>query len=142
MDLKKRLNRVLLVDDDESANFLNKMVLTRTGMVEEIVSSLNGEEALKRLEALKSPDDKAEQEPLLLFLDINMPVMDGWEFLQQYEETKTPPDAIIYLLSTSQNPEDVQRAGRISTVKGFLHKPLTRGDLTRVVEQHYRFLIK
>lgn len=142
MDLKKRLNRVLLVDDDESANFLNRMVLTRTGMVQEIVSSLNGEEALRRLDSLNDEQSKNEKEPLLLFLDINMPVMDGWEFLDHYREKKSIPDAIIYMLSTSQNPDDVQRAKKISNVKGFIHKPLTAGDLDKVVQQHFQYLIK
>jgi len=141
MDLKKRLNRVLLVDDDESANFLNKMILTRTGMVEEIVSSLNGEEALRWLEGMQTGSDKAGKEPLLLFLDINMPVMDGWEFLDHYNEKKAQ-GAIIYMLSTSQNPEDVQRARQIQSVKGFLHKPLTANDLDKVVATHYSYLMK
>jgi CheY-like chemotaxis protein len=142
MDLKKQLDRVLLVDDDESANFLNKMVLTRTGMVAEIVSSLNGEEALKRLDLLPPPSSGKVQEPLLMFLDINMPVMDGWEFLEHYKEKQRSPHAVIYLLSTSQNPDDVSRAKKISLVKGFLHKPLTAKDLNAVVVKHYNYLLK
>lgn len=68
--------------------------------------------------------------------------MDGWEFLEQYAERKSNEGTIIYMLSTSVNPDDVLRAKKISSVKGFLHKPLTAKDLNLVLEKHYQFLIE
>src|ERR1700750_2590044 len=84
----KRLNCVLLIDDDEPTNFLNKMTLEQAGCTRIIRVAQSGQEALDYLRNCgpADGDDPSEPCPDLIFLDINMPAMDGWEFLRRYKQ--------------------------------------------------------
>ena len=122
--MTEKLKCVLLVDDDEAVNFINRMVLSRVDCAERIDIAENGMEAIRYLEAQAV---QGAPQPELIFLDINMPLLNGWEFLDKYIELKEKlqAEASIVMLTTSSNPDDRSRAESMTEVKAFVSKPLT-----------------
>tara|TARA_R110002049_G_scaffold4504_3_gene31312 strand:+ start:11042 stop:11419 length:378 start_codon:yes stop_codon:yes gene_type:complete len=111
----EKINRVLLVEDDETTNFISKIILKSAGF-EYVDEVLNGMEACRHIET-DCPD--------LIFLDINMPVMDGWEFLDEKKVKAPCKDAKIVILTSSTHPNDQERAENYSCVIAYFEKPLT-----------------
>ncbi|MCH7409264.1 response regulator [Belliella sp. DSM 111904] len=110
---------IILVDDDPINNLINKRLISKMNIAEQVEEYLEAEKALERLASI-SPDEKT-----LILLDINMPVMNGWDFLNQYlEKNKHRKDKII-MLSSSIDFQDQQKAKRYDCVDGFIEKPLT-----------------
>ncbi len=139
--MAKKLNCVLLVDDDDATNFINKMVVEKAGIADRIEIVLNGRDALHFLTGqgkFESNGADAEQ-PALILLDINMPIMDGWEFLEQYQslELHKKGHVVIVMLSTSFNPDDQVRANKMFGVSGYRHKPLTLAILDEIIKEHF-----
>lgn len=134
--MKKKLNCVLLIDDDEPTNFVNQLVIDEAGYVEKIVTAESGQEALDYIASVVS---KPEAQPDLIFLDINMPAMNGWEFLDRYKlvcETLRGVHVVI-MLTSSLNPDDRKRANEISKVDDFICKPLTSESLENIMQKHF-----
>lgn len=130
----KKVKCILLVDDDETTNFINEMMIAEMGVAEQILQARNGKEGLDLLQ------EKVKQEhllPELILLDVNMPVMDGFDFLEAYQEMDIPgkPSVIIIMLTTSLNPSDVERAKNAKIVD-YLNKPLTQQSLQKILEKH------
>jgi CheY-like chemotaxis protein len=139
--MKKKLNCVLLVDDNESDNFLHERVLERSGITENIGIALNGKEALYFLTHKGGCGESAEiqGQPELIFLDINMPVMDGWEFLEEYQKLGPLQSGkvIISMLTTSINPEDRIKAEKLIESDCFHYKPLTLKMIGDIMKRHF-----
>lgn len=131
----KQLNCILLIDDDEATNFLNKMTLERSACASHIRVATSGRAALNYLRGGAVDCIR----PDLIFLDINMPAMDGWEFLEQYR--LLPPekkaDTVLIMLTTSLNPDDEKRTLAIPEVSGFEHKPLNHARLARLLKKYF-----
>lgn len=139
--MKKKLNCVLLVDDDKGTNFINQMIIKKAGITDHVQTVLNGKEALDFI-TNKGEFEKAGDvfpQPMLTLLDINMPVMDGWEFLEAYHalEEHQKGKIIIIMLTTSLNPDDKTRADDISEVSDFKSKPLSMETLNDIMETHF-----
>ena len=120
---------VWLIDDDRPTNLLNKILMTETGFATAVKDFTYAEDALKELAS-----DDADF-PDLILLDINMPRMNGWEFLEAVEAMNrmvNPPT--ILMLSTSLNPVDQDRAENNKIVSGFIKKPLTSEQLVSTLE--------
>jgi len=132
----KQINCVLLIDDDEATNFINQMVIEESGCAEKIVVRESGFEAL---EYLTSTENGEHPQPDLIFLDINMPGMDGFEFLEEYEKLTTEQKGkhVVVMLTTSVNPDDKDRATKFKDVDQFMHKPLTPEMFVEVMENHF-----
>ncbi|MCM4151099.1 response regulator [Arenibacter sp. N53] len=122
--MKKKLNCVLLVDDDDATNFIHNYVIKEAGFAEHIKVVENGQEAL---DYLKSKNEKEYLRPNLIFLDINMPVMDGWEFLEQYKhlDEELQGHMMVVMITTSLNPDDKLNAKSHDIVDHYMSKPLT-----------------
>ncbi len=139
--MKKKLDSILLIDDDEMVNYLNKFVIKHANLTEKIVTSLNGKEALEFLsntEKLESNGD-TKVHPLLIFLDINMPVMDGWEFMEAYQkmDLSQKDKIIIVMLTTSANPDDRSRAKIFPEINEFRNKPLSKEILEDIMQKYF-----
>lgn len=115
----KKLERIMLIDDDSDTNFYNKIVLEREDASNEIIVFQNGKEALN---FIKEENTKID----LIFLDINMPVMSGWQFLEHYEilEKEKQTAIIVIMLTSSANFDDKKRAESFRSVKKYINKPL------------------
>jgi CheY-like chemotaxis protein len=142
IDQFPKLNCVLLVDDDETTNFINKRIINRAGISEHVEIALNGREAI---EALTGRDANGKQlpkdtlKPELIFLDLNMPVMNGWEFLDAYEslDEEEAPAVVVVMLTTALPDTMRQKAEKKRKVEvEFMEKPLTN-DRLRAVLNHY-----
>ncbi|WP_373512972.1 response regulator [Persicitalea sp.] len=132
--MKKKLNCILLVDDDDDDNFYHQIIISEMDIVNNIDTANNGIEAMAYLknENISPPD--------LIFLDLNMPKMNGWEFLDAYKNLSLAQKAkvLIVILTTSANPDDIKRAKEIQDVTGFETKPLSKEFLTEILEQHFQ----
>jgi len=127
--MKKKLNCVLLVDDDEATNFLNSEFLEESGITENIVVTMNGAEAINYLTSTGKFNNGTtiNPQPELILLDINMPVMDGWGFIEAYRglEKEQRGKIIIAMLTTSLNPNDQIKAQGLSEISAYKTKPLS-----------------
>lgn len=110
---------VYLIDDNESANFLHRRVLRRVGHTGKVKAFTYAHKALETL-------DRHSTMPDLIFIDLNMPAMNGWEFIDALARrySKLPPPQVV-ILTTSENPDDERRARQLGHPVIFLHKPLT-----------------
>jgi CheY-like chemotaxis protein len=128
------INTVLSVDDDQVTQTLNGFHLNAENFCHSIIEAYNGLEALDFFKKLDSGDISMERFPAVIFLDINMPVMDGWDFFEQFKtdfahfEAKTT----IFILSSSINPEDLAKAKNEKSIAGFLAKPLNAENIKKV----------
>ena len=115
------------MDDSHAFNFLTRIALTDSGLNCEIDEVLEGQSALRYIaESAECPD--------IILLDINMPVMDGLQFLEEFEKIASPnhgPVKIV-MLTTSINPIDIEKANKGKFVSQFLNKPLTQAHLETI----------
>jgi CheY-like chemotaxis protein len=122
------MGKVLLVDDDIITNFLHKNMIEEN-LTEDIEIASDGKEALdvihKCLDAHSCPE--------LILLDINMPVMNGFEFLEAFQKMEEKPQSNVFLLTSSLSMHDLDKAKEYN-VKGYLSKPLTEDKLKRLVD--------
>ncbi len=119
------LNKILCVDDDPITLMLCKKVIAKANFSSVIESAKDGIEALKFFDSNK--DDKVNEDyPQIIFLDLNMPIMDGWEFLEEFNNFKELfPHTKIIVLSSSVDPKDINKSKNYSMVLDFLPKPIT-----------------
>lgn len=119
------LNKVLLVDDDSAFNFLNRIILNTNGIDCEIDECLDGMSALKLADSGSCPE--------VILLDINMPVMDGFEFLDEFDRnSKCRQHTKVFILTSSNQDEDRKKALSYSCVKGYFDKPLSEHHITQI----------
>lgn len=130
--MKQKLNSVLLIDDDAATNFINSFVLKQSGCAEQIVIK---ESAMAALDYLKSAAS-ANCLPDLIFLDINMPCMNGWEFLEQYSQLDNTLTShiVVVMLTTSLNPDDEAKAAALPRVAAFRSKPLSKEKINEIIQ--------
>lgn len=135
--MEQMMDCVLLVDDSITANFYNKKILNTCHVAKEIVEVHNGEEALQFLKACEINKTK---KPNVIFLDINMPVMNGFEFLDEYMKfpDQFRADILISLLTTSNWKTDKDKAKeKYDLIFDYIEKPLAKKDVHHV----YNFYI-
>lgn len=128
-----KITSVLLVDDDMINNFINQQLIEELSVTKELNIANNGLEAIKFLEQF-CDDDKGC--PELILLDINMPVMDGFEFLEEFDNLTLPlkEKIKVVMLTTSTNPHDVEKLNGFS-IAGFMNKPLTEEKILALVDK-------
>ena len=139
--MKNKINCILLIDDDEPTNFLSQMIIEEADCAAEIQIAYSGGEALDYLtsQGTSTSGQNTYPRPDLIFLDINMPAMNGWEFLQKYNnlEKEHKGNIVIIMLTTSLNPDDRLRSKDFPDVSGFENKPLTRVKLDALLKKHF-----
>lgn len=125
---------VAIIDDDKIFQLTASKTIISTELTDRVLQFLNGEEALR---FIKSNSENAEQLPDYLFLDINMPFIDGWMFLEEYMAIKADlaKPIKIYMVSSSIDPRDIDRAKMHSELSGYVIKPVTRDKFIELIQQ-------
>ena len=126
----------MLVDDNPDDNFYHERVIKRSDAADIVVAK---QTAMDALEYLKSKKDNSDTHPNLIFLDINMPGMNGWEFLEEYYklDKQFQSQAIVVMLTTSDNPDDKMKAKLFNGVSDFKTKPLTKEMLEDIIDKYF-----
>jgi len=135
--MTKTIDCVLLIDDDIATNFYNKRIVKRHREFREVVTVNSGTKALEYL--TEAAQGKCKK-PTLIFLDINMPGMNGWEFLLEYEKLNKNiiKDIKLIMLTTSTNEDDYAKSLNYNLVNDFINKPLSIDLLDDVLNKHYK----
>lgn len=122
---------LLVIDDDDINIFIIKKIVEKTGFNIDMVAKSNGKLAIDYLEEITAQNGAF---PDLILIDINMPVMNGWEFIEAYQELGFKEDANLYILSSSVYENDIEKTKSYKSVKGFISKPLSIERLTELIK--------
>ncbi|MFY8107832.1 MAG: response regulator [Bacteroidia bacterium] len=131
-------NNVMLVEDDDVTMMLCKINIRKTNFAQNLVCCENGLEAIKYLKLESEKPENDRNIPDLILLDINMPVMNGWDFLEEFQQnlftffSKTS----IKILTSSIDPRDIDKSKSFPAVNEFISKPLNRDILISLLEKH------
>lgn len=127
-----RFKSVLLVEDDPITILVCDRIIKMNTFSESVKSCENGKFAIDYLKELTNKPDGMP--PEIIFLDINMPVMNGWDFLDEFEVLKPvlPHTPRIFILSSTVDPEDYKRAKSYPSVESFISKPLSKQSLDEI----------
>jgi CheY-like chemotaxis protein len=126
---------ILLVDDDSIANFLIEKIVQSTGLARNIFKALNGKEALQ---VFKDHSNGSLPVPEVVLLDLNMPIMNGFEFLQAYNQLKfrNKDHVLIILVTSSNNPSDIEKAKQLG-IKYYLTKPISAETIKGIIMKEF-----
>ena len=121
--MSRKLRTVMLVDDDPALNWISTKIIELGGYADRIIDFTN---PLDGIEYLKSNSREGSQLPCVLFLDINMPYMNGWDFLTELKiiSPELPKTTLIYILTSSDFNEDVEKSKSFTELSGYFVKPL------------------
>jgi len=130
-DNNYKFDRVLLIDDNDIDNFINERMITTNFFSSQVIVKNSGEAALNYL---KENADNENFLPQIIFLDLNMPVMDGFAFLTEFENLpqKVKNNSKVVVLSSSISPEDINRASTNPLVVKYINKPLNEKYLSAI----------
>ena len=128
---------ILLVDDDKIFNFLSEKTIGSLGLANEIHFALNGKEALEMLAMYKYGE---MQRPDIIFLDLNMPIMNGYEFIEAFAAMDLPDKHLItiVILTSSADPRDLDMAKEMG-IKYYFNKPLSKEEIKQMIVQEFSY---
>lgn len=137
MNNSEKLKSILLVDDDEASNFLHSIFINKLDLGVDINFALNGQEALDFILGKSQAQLKM---PCMVMLDLEMPVMNGWRFINAYEEhvpKKLKDKITIVLVTISDNQKDRERAADNALIADFSQKPLSDAIFKKLIKKHF-----
>jgi CheY-like chemotaxis protein len=132
------IDTVLLIDDDEINNMICTKIISKNDFATNVVACSSARQGLKYLHDALT--DGAKPLPTVIFLDINMPVMNGWDFLDHYKQMSGLADKgiVLIMLSSSSSANDLSRAQGYPQVSDYITKPLTAAHLQHVRERFFK----
>ena len=134
MTIKNRVKRVCIIDDDPIFVYGIKRIMNEIDFCDEIIVYTNGESALKDLGTLVREGKKL---PDIILLDLDMPVMDGWVFLDDFIKipNHNQEHLSLYILTSSINPSAIEKVKKYPIVNNFISKPVTISDLKHILNE-------
>lgn len=130
--MPKKLHTVMLIDDNEIDNLINQKMIEAADIAQHIYTHTGAKSAIEFLKNIsKLPDISIDVLPEVIFLDIDMPLMDGFQFLDEFEKLaeQTRKRCKIVMLTSSINPQDVNKSKKYDYVKKYINKPLSQEAL-------------
>jgi len=127
-------HNVCLIDDDNIYQFTARKLVESTGLAKKIQSFYNGSDAINYFK--DQSNNNPETLPDVIFLDINMPIMNGWEFLEEYNKlsNKFSKPIVVYVVSSSIDSNDMQKSKEYKAVSDYLVKPISRIQYKELIE--------
>ncbi|MEO1513369.1 MAG: response regulator [Bacteroidota bacterium] len=129
----KKFKLLVFIDDDHPTNVFHKIVVEESNLCETSLFFTSPMEALQYFEDLASQENP--RFPDAIFLDINMPQINGWEFIQNYRKLQIKESPVIIMLTTSSFSKDVERANSIDLVHKMINKPLETNHLEELSDE-------
>lgn len=126
----KKVKLACLIEDDDMMVLISKKFMEVTGAFEKVISFKNGKEAYDNLKAML---ESGKSLPELIFLDLNMPIWDGWIFLEEFKRLPVSDNIIIYILTSSIGNEDFEKAKIYGLEERYLMKPLGINTLREIL---------
>ena len=126
-----KINTACVIDDDPIFVFGIKKIMEIINFSDELMIFKNGKEALTNLQEMIS---QSKQLPDVIFLDINMPILDGWQFLDEFVKIELDKEIMIYIVSSSVDPEDVLKAKSFKSVIDYIVKPVNIEKIQKVYD--------
>jgi CheY-like chemotaxis protein len=135
-DMTKKVPCIMLIDDSESDNYYHEIIIKRNNSADKIIIKESGEQAL---DYLRSAKQNGDPNPDLIFLDINMPGMSGWQFLEHYNQLdkELQGKVIVVMLTAYDDHYDRQKSTRCEGLIKYKTKPLTKEMLDEVYDTHF-----
>jgi CheY-like chemotaxis protein len=124
----KKVDLTYIIDDDKIFVFVLKKILKKNENFDEVLDFKNGEEVLDLL------SNKDNALPNIILLDINMPVIDGWQFLEEIEKLPNKEKLNVFIMSSSIDTNDIEKSKSFSTVKDFISKPINNDKLNKLIQ--------
>tara|TARA_R110002050_G_scaffold56512_1_gene127021 strand:+ start:123540 stop:123941 length:402 start_codon:yes stop_codon:yes gene_type:complete len=130
------VNSILLVDDDESTNFINSVFIKKLDIDVDVYKALNGVEALEIIEGTIADPDFY---PCLIILDINMPIMNGWTFLDKYKKLSPSikNNCVVVMTTVSEDEKDLIRANKSEEIKEYFQKPMSDEKFSQLINKYF-----
>lgn len=119
-----------IIDDDPIFVFGTKKIMEVADFTKSIMVFQNGQEAIQNLKPII---EKGENVPEVILLDLNMPIMDGWQFLDEFIKIPSQKEIVIFIVTSSVDPADVQRAKKYDKVSNYLVKPIRAEQLKEIL---------
>ena len=130
-----KLKHLLLVDDDPTTNFFNQHLIGKMNLFNEIHVAENGQVALEKIEELQ----RRGESPDMILLDINMPIMNGFEFLDHYQELsdQVKSSVVVCMITTSLAQEDLEKSKEYSVLSDYIDKPLYEAKMRELILKYF-----
>ncbi|MDT0650736.1 response regulator [Autumnicola edwardsiae] len=128
----KKIDLACIIDDDPIFVFGAKKIMQFADFCNSFMVYHNGEEAINGLKSIILAKEKL---PDIILLDLNMPIMDGWQFLDEFTQIPTEHEITIYIVTSSIDPEDINRAKSYNRVTNYLVKPISIEGLRKILEE-------
>lgn len=136
----KDLDRILLIDDDMATNFIHRKIVENSSIQVDVKAITSAKEALDYLtcSGVYVNNDQVLNAGII-FLDINMPGMNGWDFMEEYKnlDEKKRARIVVVMLTTSLNPDDQATAAKFKDIATYLSKPLNAAAVARIADQYF-----
>ncbi len=128
----KKIDVACIIDDDPIFIFGAKRMMELANFCNSFMIFNNGQEAINNLKPIMLTGEKI---PEVILLDINMPIMDGWQFLDEFIQIESHKEVTIYIVSSSIDPADLQRAKKYESISNYVVKPITAETLKNILQE-------
>jgi CheY-like chemotaxis protein len=134
--MEKKINSIFIIDDDPMTNLLHQVIIQKTGLTDDISSAESVEEAIGLLNSKMFTQSSI---PELILIDLNMPGLNGWDFIVEYSNMvqHSKRKSVIVILTASTHPDDAKKASTIPEIAGFRNKPLTVEMINEIAEEFF-----